>query len=428
MKVCVFGLWHLGTVTAACLADAGHDVVGLDPEESIISNLNRAEPPLFEPGLQTLLRDVMARGHILFTTDVEDALCDAEVVWVTFDTPVDEDDIADTGYVIEHVESVFPYLQDGTVMLISSQLPVGTAKQIEDGYAQSGFDRDVSFAVSPENLRLGKAIEVFKNPDRVVVGVRDDETRDTITTLLLPITDKIEWMSVESAEMTKHALNAFLATSVAFANEIATLCERVGANAKEVERGLKTEPRIGQKAYVAPGAAFSGGTLARDIAFLGGLAEQYEISLPLVEAVPESNTLHKLWAVRRLGEIIAPRHMSEITVTLLGLTYKPDTDTLRRSLAIEIAQQLHTLGAAVHAHDPNVKHLPEALSVMIEVHPTAAQALAPADVVVLATPWIGYKELEPSLFAGKVVLDASGFLRDAIGRVDGLDYYSVGKS
>ena len=426
MRVCVFGLWHLGTVTAACLADAGHDVVGLDPDDTVISDLNRAQPPLFEPGLSELVKKGINSEHLLFTTDVEDALCNAEIVWVTFDTPVDENDRAAVDYITDHIEGLFTYLQDGAVVIVSSQLPVGTAKSLEDSYHDHGNTARVSFAVSPENLRLGKAIEVFTHPDRVVVGVRDDATQAKVTRLLAPITDRIEWMSVESAEMTKHALNAFLATSVTFANEIAALCEQVGADAKEVERGLKTEQRIGPRAYLGPGGAFSGGTLARDIAFLGQLAGRHGLETPLLQSVPVSNTAHKLWAVRRLHELLGT--LDGAQVAILGLTYKPGTDTLRRSLAVETAKALHEHGVIIRAHDPVVRSLPDSLSVVMTLYESVNDALDGVAAVLIATQWDDYKELGADLFDGKIVLDANGFLRDRLSEDDRVRYYSVGKS
>jgi UDPglucose 6-dehydrogenase len=426
MKVCVFGLWHLGSVTAACLADAGHYVVGLDPNEHTISDLNRAQPPLFEPGLADLVRKGIDAERLLFTSDPQDAIGDAEVVWVTFDTPVDEDDNADVESVVTQIESIFPLLKNGAVVLLSSQLPVGTAKRLEDSYAASENTANVVFAVSPENLRLVKAIQVFTEPDRVVIGVRDEATRTRLTELFAPITDNIEWMSVESAEMTKHALNAFLATSVAFANEVAALCEQVGAEAKEVERGLKSESRIGPGAYLGPGGAFAGGTLARDIAFLGSLAGEHDLSLPLLSAVPDSNNAHKLWAVRRLRELL--NGLGGKHVAMLGLTYKPGTDTLRRSLAVEMAKELVTNGAMVHAHDPAVTALPDGLNEFIELYETVDAALDNASAVVIATQWPDYRDLPAEVFSGKVVLDANGFLRDALADAPDVQYLSVGKA
>jgi UDPglucose 6-dehydrogenase len=279
------------------------------------------------------------------------------VIWVAYDTPVDEEDHADVNYVVERVSRLFPYLETGQEVLISSQLPVGTSRHLETLFAQARPGVDVSFSYSPENLRLGKAISVFTQPDRVVIGVRTEKSREVFARLLAPFTDHIEWMSVESAEMTKHALNAFLATSVTFINEIASICERVGADAKEVERGLKSESRIGPKAYLGPGGAFAGGTLARDIAFLTDLGQQNGLPMHLVPAVRASNDAHKHWPRRRLVDLLGD--LRGKTIAVWGLTYKAGTDTLRRSSAIELCQWLREQGASVQAHDPAVKQLPE---------------------------------------------------------------------
>ncbi len=239
MKVCVLGLWHLGTVTAACLASGGHHVTGLDFDETVITNLKKGQPPLFEPGLEDLVKKGIQSGTLDFSTDPAQAVSEAKVIWVAYDTPVDDDDNADVNYVIERVGKLFPHLKSGQEVLISSQLPVGTSAHLEKLFAKARPNLQVSFSYSPENLRLGKAISVFTQPDRVVIGTRSENSRKIFSELLSPFTDHIEWMSVESAEMTKHALNAFLATSVTFINEIASICEQVGADAKEVERGLK---------------------------------------------------------------------------------------------------------------------------------------------------------------------------------------------
>ncbi len=250
-----------------------------------------------EPGLPELIARGLHSGTLQFTSDLSDAVRDADVVWVTFDTPVDEDDVADVDYVVRQIGAAFPtpgrWL--GRALLLAA-----AGWNCEERWRKPGCKaaagRTVSFACSPENLRLGKAIEVFTNPDRVVVGVRDDRARARVQALLQPITDRIEWMSVESAEMTKHAVNAFLATSVTFINELAALCERTGADAKEVERGLRTERRIGPHAYLSPGGAFAGGTLARDVAFLRALGTRLGRPTPLMDGVLASNTAHRMWA------------------------------------------------------------------------------------------------------------------------------------
>ncbi len=266
-SVAVAGLWHLGTVTAACLASRGIATLGYDPDPDVVAGLAAGRPPLFEPGLEDLVRDGLKNGALRFSAD-RAALAEAGIVWVAWDTPVDEEDRADVEFVIAEVTALFPHLKDDALVLVSSQLPVGSVSRLEQAYATSVPSGQASFACSPENLRLGKAIEAFTKPDRVILGVRSEKDADRVRTLLAPFSPPIEVVRVESAEMTKHALNAFLATSVAFINEIARLGEVVGADAREVERALKSDVRIGPRAYVRAGGAYAGGTLARDVSYL----------------------------------------------------------------------------------------------------------------------------------------------------------------
>lgn len=427
MKVCVQGLWHLGSVTAACLASVGHEVVGLDADQKTIDGLNQGKAPLFEPGLDDLLQAGIAKGRLRFTTNMDDAAADAEVLWVAFDTPVDDDDRADVEFVLNQIKGVLPVLADGAVVLVSSQMPVGSIRKLEAFVRENLASKQLSFACSPENLRLGKALDVFLKPDRIVVGVRTDDARRKLEQLLLPVTDRIEWMSVESAEMTKHAINAFLATSVTFANEIASICELVGADAKEVERGLKTEMRIGPKAYLSPGGPFAGGTLARDIEFLGMASRAKQLVTPLLSSVRTSNDEHKNWVRRKLLERF-PK-LKGVTVAVWGLTYKPGTDTLRRSLAVEFCDWLIEQGAAVHVHDPVVRQLPERWSGCVVSHTWALDAVAGADALVVGTEWPEFRQDAAGLpsVAGSnlVVIDANRHLQAVVAPL-GLKYVAVG--
>ncbi len=422
MKVCVQGLWHLGVVTAACLAEKGHRVVALDHDAATVEGLRAARLPVNEPGLEDLVSRNAAAGRLELTTDPA-AAAGADVVWVAYDTPVDADDRADVEHVLRQVERLFPHLASGAVVLVSSQLPVGTVARLEAAFARARPGTRVHFACSPENLRLGKAIQVFTEPDRVVVGVRSAEARDRVAALLAPVTDRIEWMSVESAEMTKHALNAFLAVSVTFANEIAAVCERVGADAKEVERGLKTEARIGPRAYLAPGAAFAGGTLARDVAFLDALARRHALETPLIASVRPSNELHKGWALRHV-----PAEPGA-AVAVWGLTYKPGTDTLRRSAAVELCLALAGRGAKVKAYDPAVRALPPELAERMELCPSAAAAARGAVALVVATEWPELREVDLAAvvreMAAPVVVDANRFLAGRLAGVE-VEYHAVG--
>jgi len=423
----VQGLWHLGTVTAACLASVGHQVVGLDPVRKTVDDLNQGKAPLFEPGLDDLLKAGIAGGRLRFTTSISAAAADAEVLWVAFDTPVDDDDVADTGFVIDQIKSVLPALADGAVVLVSSQLPVGSIRKLESFVRESLAGKRLSFACSPENLRLGKALDVFLKPDRIVVGVRTDEARHKIGELLSSVTSKIEWMSVESAEMTKHAINAFLATSVTFANEIAAICELVGADAKEVERGLKTEARIGPKAYLSPGGPFAGGTLARDIEFLGVASRAQQLRTPLLSSVRTSNDEHKNWTRRKLADKFGD--LRSVTVAVWGLTYKPGTDTLRRSLAVELCDWLIGQGSVVHVHDPAVKELPANWGESVRRFEQPLAASAGAGALVVGTEWPQYKEIRLAEIAagahGILLLDANRFLGKPSAAVE-IDYRAVG--
>jgi UDPglucose 6-dehydrogenase len=435
MNICVFGLWHLGTVTAACLAEAGYQVMGLDADSLTIENLSQGQPPLFEPGLAELIKQGLDSGRLSFTTHPAKALAQADLVWITIDTPVDENDQADVAAVMRAIEDLFPYLPNKVLVLISSQLPVGSTRRLEKSYTAAYPAKQTAgvaptFAYSPENLRLGKAINVFKNSERVILGVRHEADRPRLAQLFSPFTACFEWMSVESAEMTKHAINAFLATSVVFINELATLCEQVGADAKEVERGLKSEGRIGPKAYLAPGASFAGGTLARDISFLIDVGQTYQLPTHLFAAVRASNEAHKMWIRRKLQALLNSLKGKQVTV--LGLTYKPGTDTLRRSSAIELCRWLNAEGAIVHAYDPAIQQLPVELTGMITLHSSAQAALNGADAAVIATEWPELKVINQvdilQLMKQPVVLDPNRILASALENHHQIRYATVGKS
>ena len=412
MKVCVQGLWHLGSVTAAALASVGHEVAGLDYDPATVASLDRGLPPVFEPGLPELIGRGLASGRLRFCSDAAAAVRDAEVIWVAYDTPVNDDDVADVDFVFSQIELTLPHITGDALVLVSSQMPVGSIRRLETLPAAGGAGRTIRFACSPENLRLGKALDAFLKPDRIVAGVRSAADRETLRRLFDPITGRIEWMSVESAEMTKHAINAFLATSIVFANEIAAICETVGADAKEVERGLRSEARIGPRAYLAPGAAFSGGTLARDVEFLKAAGSGAGLRTPLLHAVRTSNDEHKRWAVRALAHIFGD--LKGLPVAVWGLTYTAGTSTLRRSLSVDLCGELVERGAHLHVHDPAAEALPVAWSGRVQRHADPLAALAQAQALIVATEWPQYRQLSTDRIAAlprrPVVLDANRFL------------------
>lgn len=428
MKIAVIGLWHLGTVTAACLANKDFHVIAYDDGFETITQLQNLRAPVFEPGLDLLIENAVTKKSLTFSLDKKD-IQDADLIWITYDTPVDDDDKADVDLVINKVKELFPYIKNKAVVLISSQLPIGSTARLQNAYNNEFPQKDVCFAYSPENLRLGKAIEVFTKPDRIIIGLNDKSKKLILENVLQVFTDNLIWMSVESAEMTKHAINAFLATSVVFANELATLCEKVGAEASEVEKGLKSEERIGPKAYLRAGNAFAGGTLARDINYLIDIAEIHETKSNLFPAVLISNLAHRKWAQNKLKELISD--LGNTTIAILGLTYKPGTDTLRRSTAVEICQWLHKQGTKVIAFDPAIKSLPAQFDKVITLATSIEHALQNAKAALILTEWPEFKEITAEKIKTHMkqplVLDSGSFLSKNLANTTDIQYVTVGK-
>ena len=422
MKVAVAGLWHLGCVTASSCAKH-FDVSALDFDAGNIAALREGKPPLFEPGLAELTQDGLRSGKLKFTTDAKVACGDADIVWVTCDTPVNDDDVPDAEPVLAQIRRCVTAAKDDTLFLISSQMPAGTCRKLEAEFPGRRF------ACSPENLRLGGALKVFNEPERIVAGCRTEKDRALLAELFRPFCSNVIWMSPESAEMTKHALNTFLALSVTFANEIARLCELTGADAKEVEAGLKSDLRIGHRAYLGPGAAFAGGTLARDVVALTQIAAGRNEPISLIPAIKQSNDRHKAWALSRLKDELGS--LRGVAVAVLGLTYKAGTDTLRRSQAVELCERLLAEGCEVRAFDPAAKQLPASLSAAT-MSPDPRSALAGADAAVVCTEWPEFKALPwAELIAAMrrpLIFDANRFVKSSLPEMPGLRYFSVGKT
>jgi UDPglucose 6-dehydrogenase len=422
MNLTVLGLWHLGCVTAACCAKH-FPVVGLDFDAANVARLNQDQAPLLEPGLNELIAAGLAAKKLSFTTDPKTACANADVLWLTYDTPVNDRDESDVAFVLGNLRRALPHLPPGALVLISAQLPVGTCAKLEEEFPQ------FHFAYSPENLRLGKALDAFEKADRVVVGIRTDAKKAALEQLFAPFTPKVLFMRTESAEMVKHALNAFLALSITFINEVARLCEHTGADAKEVSAGLKSEARIGPKAYLGPGGPFAGGTLARDVVTLTQLAEANGEKISVIPAIKQSNDQHRGWAFRRLQSRLGGLRGKKIAV--LGLTYTPNTDTLRRSAAVELCRQLLDAGASVSAFDPAIPQLPPELS-FVALAKDIATALAGADAVAVCTEWPQFRQADWAKIIPQmrtpVFVDANRFLEKELKSIPGLEHLSVGRA
>jgi len=421
MNVTVLGLWHLGCVTAACCARQ-FQVVGLDFDEANIARLDSGQAPLFEPGLNELITAGLAAKKLSFTTDPKIACARADVLWLCYDTPVNENDESDVEFVLANLRRALPHLPKGALVLISAQLPVGTCRELEAEFPQ------FHFACSPENLRLGRAIDAFEKAGRVIVGIRDDAEKALLEKLFTPFTPQILFMRTESAEMVKHALNSFLALSITFINEIARLGEHVGADAREVSAGLKSEPRIGPKAYLGPGGPFAGGTLARDVVTLTRLAAAKNEKISIIPAITQSNNLHRGWMLRRLQSRLG--NLRGKTIAVLGLTYTTNTDTLRRSAAVELCRELLAAGAGVRAFDPAVKQLPTELA-PVRLVAQIADAVNGADAAVVCTEWpefrlVDWAKMAPAM-RRRIFVDANRFLEKELKNLPAVEHLSVGR-
>ena len=427
MKVCVFGLWHLGSVTSACLASLGHEVIGFDDDVDTIRQLKSSKAPIFEAGLDQLIGEGLSANNLIFTSKYEEIPKDIDFAWITIDTPVNEEDVADTNYVISKTLKLLDFIESGTAVIISSQLPIGSIGKIEN-LAKNKFPKKIfNFISSPENLRLGDAIKVFLEPDRIIIGHRENFESDLLDNFFQSISDDLEWMSIESAEMTKHAINSFLANSVAFINELSIICELVGADAKAVERGLKSDYRIGENAYLSPGSAFSGGTLARDLNYLKNISRSFELNVPLIDSVLISNRLHKNWTKNKLESLFT--ELNGITALVWGLTYKPGTSSIRRSFSIELCEWLINKKAKIIAHDPKADNLPDHIERVIERCEDPIKPLSNVDVLIIVTPWDDYKEFSHEFLLKKntklKIVDQNGLLRKN-NKIINNHYFSVG--
>lgn len=421
VSLTVAGLWHLGCVTAACCA-RHFQVIGYDPDQGIVERLRLGEAPILEPGLNELLKEGLKAGRLRFTSDPVEACREATLLWCTWDTPVNDQDESDVAAVLNALRVCLARMPDDALALISSQLPVGTCRELERAFPR------LQFACSPENLRLGRAIEAFEHADRIVAGARSEKAMHRLQPLLQVFCQQVLWMSTESAEMVKHGLNAFLALSVSFINEIATLCEATGADARQVAAGLKSDARIGPGAYLKPGGPFAGGTLARDVVTLTRLGRQHHRPLSVIPAIKQSNDEHRTWSWRRLNERLGSLRGKRVAV--LGLTYKPDTSTLRRSTAVELCRRLLEAGAEVKAFDPVIRSLEGELPGHL-LAPNLETALKDADVAVVSTEWPQFREADwiklIPLMRHRLVVDANGFLEKNLLPIEGIEHLCVGR-
>lgn len=428
-KVCVVGIWHLGSVYSACLAELGYSVVGVDRDQNRVKNLNQGVPPLFELGLGELIAKNISLNRLSYTVDLKDAVVGASFVLIAFDTRVDENDEVDLSEVYDTAAELTEWLENDSIVIVSSQVPVGTCEEIKSLIRKKRPSLDFDVACVPENLRLGQAIDRFMNPERIVIGADNDNTLDKVEAFFSVVKAPKMRMNSRSAEMTKHALNAFLATSISFINEIANLCDEVGADALKVAEALRLDSRIGPKAMLKPGLGFAGGTLARDLKVLQKLGGKVGYETRLINGVLEVNRQQNHMIAGKLLRIYGS--LQNLTVGVLGLTYKAGTSTLRRSASLEIIRDLTDGGTKVRAYDPKADLREIQGHREFEFCSDPLTVARGSDALVFVTEWPEFKELDfsrvKSLMKKPVVVDAQNML-DAERLIQmGFIYLGVGR-
>lgn len=422
-KIAVLGLWHLGEIYSAGLAELGHQVVGIDADPAVIKNFLKNTPPLSEPRLADLIKSNQASGRLTYTTDFT-RIKDCNVLWITFDTPVDDNDNVNLSQIYYALEKSLPYLQANILLVISSQLPIGTSKKIKEYITKKKPDLKFDYVYTPENLRLGEAVQCFLKPERIVVGTDSSAAFNKIQDILSGLRTDLIKMSSASAEMAKHALNAFLATSLSFIYDIADVCEATGADVVEVTKALRADSRIGYGAYLDASLGFSGGTLGRDLQILLSLSKDKSVALPVIESVFKKN--------RKRGDLVLSRLKTELgdlegkSITVFGLTYKAGTSTLRRSLAMEIVEKLRMAGVSLRLYDPQADRA--------DILRDPYEAVIGARAVIIMTPWPEFKNLDLARLRKKMLdpaifFDTRNFFYDKEEEIKtaGFQYLGIGR-
>ena len=439
MKVSIFGTGYVGLVTGACLADVGHDVICVDVDETKVNKLNKGEIPIYEPGLESVVKSNFQAGNLRFTTNAVEAIAHAKLQFIAVGTPPDEDGSADLQYVLKVAETIATHMTDEKIVIDKSTVPVGTADKVKSKIQQVLNDRglDLNFDVvsNPEFLKEGAAVGDFMKPDRIVVGVSQESSKPPIRELYAPFNrnhDKVMFMDVRSAELTKYAANAMLATKISFMNEMANLAERLGADIESVRLGIGSDPRIGYQ-FIYPGAGYGGSCFPKDVQALTQIAASVGYTSELVQAVENVNNRQKQCLFEKLSNYFEGNIQGK-TIAVWGLAFKPDTDDMREAPSRVLMEAIWAAGGKVRAYDP------EALSECNRIYggrddlslvDSKELALEGADALVICTEWKNFRAMDYESVKHKlrtpVIIDGRNLYDPEIVKSYGLDYLSIGR-
>jgi UDPglucose 6-dehydrogenase len=429
----MIGAGYVGLVSGACFADFGHTVVCVDNEPDRIARLNRGEIPIYEPGLDAVVATNRQEGRLTFSTDLPAAVAAADAVFIAVGTPSRRGDgHADLSFVDAAAGEIAASLDRYTVIITKSTVPVGTGDRIEAIIRETRPDADFAVVSNPEFLREGAAIEDFKRPDRIVVGTSDERAREVMMEIYRPLylnRSPILFTDRRTSELIKYASNAFLATKITFINEIADLCEKIGADVQDVARGMGLDNRIGAK-FLHPGPGFGGSCFPKDTLALVRTGEIHEAPLRIVSAVNDINEKRKAVMADRVAAAIGGP-LADATVAILGLTFKPNTDDMREAPPLEIIKQLQKAGAAVRAFDPKGMDAARSLLPGVTFAANAYDCAAGADALVIATEWEQFRALDlgrlKAALKRPLIVDLRNIYTPAEMRSHGFSYHSIGR-
>ncbi len=436
-QICVVGVGYVGLVTAACFADLGNRVTALDVNEQRVENLKKGIMPIYEPGLDELVKRNVSAGRITFTTSYKEALKDAEYAFIAVGTPSGVDGGADLQYVAAAAKSIAENMVAPLVIINKSTVPIGTGDWVAD-IVKDAQPKPMDFAVvsCPEFLREGSAIADFTNPHRTVIGSMDKDAANKVAHLHLPLRAPIVITDLRTAEMIKYASNAFLATKISFMNELADLCELVGADVKEVAAGMGYDARIGRH-FLDAGLGWGGSCFPKDVEALAFMAKEKGLNPRILNDVMEVNYDRRKMAVKHVSEMIGAastgsgQGLKGKTIGLLGLAFKPNTDDMRDAPAIDIAEELTKEGAKVRGYDPVAMEVARPILPAVEMFNNAYDMAKGCDALMVITEWNEFKQLDlekvkgllntPVIYDGRNIYDPKvmkemGFTYRAIGR------------
>ncbi|MEC4748408.1 UDP-glucose/GDP-mannose dehydrogenase family protein [Methylomicrobium sp. Wu6] len=439
MKITVFGSGYVGLVTGACMADVGNHVICMDIDENKVAKLQQGIIPIFEPGLDAMVKENQASGRLKFTSDAKEAVAHGVFQFIAVGTPPDEDGSADLRYVLAVAESIAEHMNEYRVVVDKSTVPVGTADKvkarIEDVLAKRGEKIEFDVVSNPEFLKEGAALNDFMRPDRIIIGVDNPRTAELLKALYAPFNrsrERIITMDVRSAELTKYAANAMLATKISFMNELANLAEYLGADIEQVRQGIGSDSRIGYS-FIYPGCGYGGSCFPKDVKALERTAKELGYHAELLNAVENVNSRQK----NRLFEKISRHYQGELegkVIALWGLAFKPDTDDMREAPSRVVIENLCRAGATVQAYDPEA--LVEAKRIYddnphLRLCTSPQNALENADALAIVTEWKEFRSPDFDALGralrDKVIFDGRNMYEPEFVRRSGLAYYAIGR-